>query len=109
MIDGTGRRPVPGKAGDMTSRNRFIMADLDTPKLRPGLRVTTGPEPNSVVIEDQFRLGGPLLLSRAAFDLIRLFDGEKTLASIQVESAILFGGEMVPLDTIANLIAGLDQ
>ena len=93
----------------MTSRNRFVMADLDTPKLRPGLRATTGPEPNSVVIEDQFRLGGPLLLSRAAFDLIRLFDGEKSLATVQAESTVLFGGETVPLDIIQNLIAGLDQ
>ena len=61
----------------MTSRNRFTMADLDTPKLRPGLRATTGREPNTVVMEDQFRLGGPLMLSRAAFDLIRLFDGRE--------------------------------
>jgi MEMO1 family protein len=93
----------------MTSRNRFTMADLDTPKLRPGLRATTGPEPNTVVMEDQFRLGGPLMLSRAAFDLIRLFDGEKTLAALQAESSVLFGGETVPLDVIGNLIAGLDQ
>lgn len=85
------------------------MADLDTPKLRPGLKVMAGPEPNTVVIRDQFRLGGPLLLSRAAFDLIRLFDGEKTLAALQAESTLLFGGQAVPLDVIGNLVAGLDQ
>ena len=93
----------------MTSRNRYIMADLDTPKLRPGLRCLAGPEPNTVVIEDQFRLGGPLLISRAAFDLIRLFDGDKTLAALQQESRILFGGETVPLDVLGNLVSGLDQ
>jgi MEMO1 family protein len=93
----------------MTSRNRFTMADLDTPKLRPGLKPSLGPEPNTVVIEDTFRLGGPLLISRAAFDLIRLFDGQKTLATIQGESSLLFGGELVPLDVIMNLVAGLDQ
>ena len=93
----------------MTSRNRFTMADLDTPKLRPGLRATTGPEPNTVVMEDQFRLGGPLILSRAAFDLIRLFDGAKTFAALQAEASLLFGGEAVPLDVIGNLVAGLDQ
>src|SRR5262245_8350464 len=109
MTNGAGRMPVSGKVSDMTSRNRFVMADLDTPKLRPGLRASTGPEPNTVVIEDQFRLGGPLLISRAAFDLIRLFDGEKTLATLQSESTILFGGETVPLDIIQNLITGLDQ
>src|SRR5258708_1108549 len=93
----------------MTSRNRFIMADLDTPKLRPGLKASTGPEPNTVVIEDQFRLGGPLPISRAAFDLIRLFDGQKTLAILQSESTVLFGGEAVPIDIIAHLFARLDQ
>ncbi len=93
----------------MTSRNRFIMADLDTPKLRPGLRAMAGPKPKTVVIEDHFRLGGPLLLSEAAFDLIRLFDGEKTLAVLQKESTILFGGETVPVDLIGNLVSGLDQ
>jgi MEMO1 family protein len=93
----------------MTSRNRFTMADLDTPKLRRGLRASVGPKPDTVVIEDQFRLGGPLLLSRAAFDLIGLFDGKKSLAVVQTESTVLFGGEMVPLDVIGNLISGLDQ
>ena len=89
--------------------DRRIMADLNTPKLRPGLQVMAGPEPGTVVLVDQFRLGGPLMISRAAFDLIRLFDGEKTLAVLQTESAVLFGGEAVPLDTIANLVRGLEQ
>jgi len=57
-----------------------------------------------VVIEDHFRLGGPLLLSQAAFDLIRLFDGQKTHAVIQAETSILFG-EAISLDIIANLVA----
>jgi MEMO1 family protein len=92
----------------MTSRNGKV-AGLDTPKLRAGLQVANGPEPGTVLIVDQFRLGGPLMLSRAAFDLIRLFDGEKSLTVLQAESRILFGGETVPLDTLSNLIAGLDQ
>src|SRR5262245_9095360 len=85
------------------------MADLDTPKLRPGLQVMAGPEPGTVVLIDQLRLGGPLQLSRAAFDLIRLFDGCKSLAVLQAETAIMFGGEAVPLETLANLIEGLEQ
>ena len=72
------------------------MPTLNTPKLRAGLHAAVGPEPDSVVLMDQFRLGGPLLLSRAAFDLIRLFDGEKTLAILQSESAILFDGACGP-------------
>jgi AmmeMemoRadiSam system protein B len=38
-----------------------------------------------------------------------LFDGEKTLTVLQQESAIIFNGNPVPLDTIGNLVAGLDQ
>jgi AmmeMemoRadiSam system protein B len=85
------------------------MPDLDTPKLRPGLQVMAGPDSQTVIIIDHFRLGGPLQLSRAAFDLIRLFDGRKTLADLQAESVILFDGDAVPLDTLTNLIDGLDQ
>lgn len=85
------------------------MADLNTPKLRPGLQVANGPEPGTVVLVDQFRLGGPLMLSRAAFDLIRLFDGEKSLTVLHQESAILFDGQAVPVETIRNLVDGLEQ
>jgi MEMO1 family protein len=85
------------------------MGDLDRPRLRPGLHAAAGPSPDVVVLMDNFRLGGPLMLSRAAFDLIRLFDGEKTLPTIQAETAIMFAGSPVPLETLANLISGLDQ
>ena len=92
----------------MTSRNGKV-AGLDTPKLRPDLEVANGPMPGTVVLVDRFRLGRPLPLSRAAFDLIRLFDGEKSLTVLQAESAILFQGEAVPLDTLSNFVAVLDQ
>ncbi|HEX3148746.1 MAG TPA: AmmeMemoRadiSam system protein B [Gemmataceae bacterium] len=85
------------------------MAHLETPKLRHGLKASSGPQPNTVVIEDLFRLGGPLILSQPAFDLIRLFDGTKSFAAIQAESSLLFDGQTVALDIIANLAAGLDQ
>lgn len=83
--------------------------ELDKPRLRPGLHAAAGPTADAVVLMDSFRLGGPLMLSRAAFDLIRLFDGEKTLTTIQAETALMFTGSPVPLDTLTNLIAGLDQ
>jgi AmmeMemoRadiSam system protein B len=85
------------------------LGDLDRPRLRHGLHAAAGPNPDVVVLTDHFRLGGPLMLSRAAFDLIRLFDGEKTIATIQAETAIMFAGSPVPLETLANLITGLDQ
>lgn len=86
------------------------MADLNAPKLRlQGLQPFAGPEPGSVVLVDRFRLGGPVMLSRAAFDLIQLFDGEKTLEVIRAESAILFDGSPAPLEEIANLVRGLER
>src|SRR4051812_32462529 len=85
------------------------LATLDTPKLRHGLNAAAGPEPDTVVLMDHFRLGGPLLLSRAAFDLMRLFDGQKTLPVLQAEAAVMFDGAAVQLETLTNLITGLDQ
>ncbi len=92
----------------MTNAKR-VFADLERPKLRHGLHASAGPEPDVVVVMDHFRLGGPLMLSRAAFDLIRLFDGQKTLITIQAEASSMFSGSTVPMETLANLVAGLDQ
>jgi AmmeMemoRadiSam system protein B len=83
--------------------------DRDIPKLRPGLQFTEGQEPGTVLIMDQFRLGGPLQLSRAAFDIIRLFDGRKPLSEIQKESSAMFEGGEVPMKTLENLVQGLDN
>src|SRR5262249_8988378 len=99
-------RPAPGRR-PASLRNRG-MPDLHSPKLRPGREVMAGPEPQIVVIIDHFRLGGPFPLSRDAFDLIRLFDGRKTLADVRAESVIMFG-EAVPLDALTNLVEALDQ
>lgn len=85
------------------------MSPTDTPTLRPGLQAAAGAEPDTVVVHDRFRIGGPIHISRAAFDVIRLFDGAKTLTDIQAETALLFEGQAVDLDTLHNLVAGLDQ
>ena len=91
----------------MSRKPRFV--DLSTPKLRPGLDAALGSEADTVILSDRFRLGAPLVLSRAAFDLIRLFDGKKTLPALQAESALMFEGQEVPIETFENLLAGLDQ
>jgi AmmeMemoRadiSam system protein B len=83
--------------------------NIQSPKLRHGIQAFAGTEPDTVVLTDQFRLGGPLLLSRAAFDIIRLFDGSKTLEIIRDESALMFEGQSVSLETLGNLIEGLDK
>src|SRR6476619_1494004 len=86
------------------------MTSLQAPKLRQhGLQAAVGTDPETVVLSDQFRLGSPLLLSRAAFDVIRLFDGQKTLQVIQAESAVMFEGQPVALEILNNLVAGLEQ
>ncbi|HVK07858.1 MAG TPA: AmmeMemoRadiSam system protein B [Gemmataceae bacterium] len=85
------------------------MNATDTPRLRRGLQFMAGQEPGTVYIADHFRLGGPIQISRAAFDVIRLFDGEKTLHQLQAETAVMFGGEGADLETLGNLVAGLDQ
>lgn len=87
----------------------FSLADLSTPKLRPGLEAALGSNPNTVILSDRFRIGRPLVLSRAAFDLILLFDGKKTLSVLQSESALMFEGTEVPIATFENLLTGLDQ
>src|SRR5262245_34112967 len=69
----TGRRPLEG--GDRMA-HQPIIADAATPKLPPGLHAANGPEPGTRVRVDQFRFAGPLLLSRASVDLIRLFDAQ---------------------------------
>lgn len=84
------------------------MTDLDRPKLRPGLQFMAEAD-DRVAIADQFRLGGPLAVSHAAFDLIRLFDGTRTLLNLQAEAMAMFDGEHVPLDTLQNLVTGLDE
>lgn len=85
------------------------MMPTNVPALRPGLKFVAGDQPGTVVIVDQYRLGGPLQLSLAAFDVIRLFDGERTLEEIRVKSATLFEGSPVPNDVLLNLLTGLDQ
>lgn len=95
------------KGSDWMPRKQML--DLSTPKLRPGLDASLGSEPDTVILTDRFRLGGSLVLSRAAFDLIRLFDGRKTLPTLQAESAVMFEGQPVPIETFENLLAGLDN
>jgi MEMO1 family protein len=85
------------------------MNATDTPRLRRGLQFMVGQEPGMVIVADHFRLGGPIQISRVAFDVIRLFDGEKTLPQLRAETAIMFGGQGADLETLGNLVAGLDQ
>ncbi len=85
------------------------MTDHDIPKLRPGLKAVAGNKPDTVVIIDQYRLGDAIELSHAMFEIVTLFDGHKTLKQIQAETAKMFEGQAVPLETLTNLVRGLDM
>lgn len=95
----------------MTSRNRFTMADAITPRIRTNLGYVAGRDPGIVFIVDPFRLAGPrpVAVGRDVVGLAQLFDGEKTLADVQREAAIVFEGANVPLDVLEQLVGFLDE
>src|SRR6516162_7089330 len=111
MNDGAVRTPLRRKAGDMTSRNRFTMADAITPRIRTNLEYVAGRDPGIVFIVDPFRLAGPrpVAVGRDVVGLAQLFDGEKTLADVQRLAAIVFEGANVPLDVLEQLVGFLDE
>lgn len=84
------------------------MTEQDIPKLRPGLKAVAGDKPDTVIIVDQYKLGDAIELSHAMFELVTLFDGQKNLKQIQAETAKLFEGAPVPMETLLNLVKGLD-
>ena len=81
------------------------------PKLRQNLKAVAGEQPNTVVIHDPFHLGGPIVVSRLAFDTMKLLDGQRTIAEIHADFAKMFddSAQQVSDDTLNNLIAGLDK
>lgn len=84
------------------------MTENDIPKLRPGLKAVAGDKPDTVVIVDRYRLGDAIEISHAMFELVLLMDGVKTLKQIQAETAKMFEGQPVPMETLLNLVHGLD-
>src|SRR5581483_876121 len=46
---------------------------------------------------------------RLGLEIARRLDGQRTLSDIQVDLMRLVGGVLIPLDTIAGLVAGLDE
>jgi len=77
------------------------------PCLRPGLSGER--DGDEIVVFDPMRVGGPLHLSRLAFEVANRLDGIRTLDGIREEVAALAGGAAIPLDEIRNLVAGLDE
>src|SRR5439155_3290110 len=103
--DLTARSPGP-KMGDMSKPPEPLDPSF-RPKLRPGL--TAEPAADGVVVFDRLRIGRVVQISRFGLEVVRRFDGGRTLQEIQLELIELAGGTLVPLDAIAGLAAGLDE
>jgi AmmeMemoRadiSam system protein B len=77
------------------------------PRLRPGL--AGQPAEGGVVLFDPLRIGKPITLTRLGLEIVRRFDGTRTLRDVQAEIMALTSGAIVPLDTFTELVAGLDE
>src|SRR5207245_600966 len=77
------------------------------PMLRPGLAAE--PANGRVVIVDQLRVGNTIEITAFGFELVRRFDGNRTLRDLQREVMELAGGQLVPLEAITALATGLDE
>jgi AmmeMemoRadiSam system protein B len=85
--------------------------DAPDPHVRPKLRphLSAAPAGDGVIVTDPLRVGKPVQLNRLGLEIARRFDGRQTLSDIQVDLMRLVGGVLIPLDTIAGLVAGLDE
>jgi MEMO1 family protein len=85
-------------------------ASID-PEHRPRLRPTLAAEPadDGVLLFDQFRIGGSLRISPLGLEIVKHFNGERTLAQIQESVTRITGGVRVDLQALANLAAALDE
>lgn len=81
------------------------------PSYKPKLRPTLSAEPatDGVVVFDPIRVGRPIQLTRLGFEIIRRFDGNRTLRDVQAEISRLAGGTVIPLGPFAELAAALDE
>lgn len=81
------------------------------PSYRPKLRPTLSAEPadGGVVLFDPIRVGRPVHLTRVGLEIVRRFDGSRTLLDLQAEVIRLAGGTIIPIDTFGELAAALDD
>ncbi len=81
------------------------------PTLRPRLRASLSAEAanDRVRIADRMHIGGTIEVSPFGFEVLRHFDGDHTLQQVQLKLLEATGGQLVPLTSIAELAAGLDE
>lgn len=81
--------------------------DDPRPKLRDRLAAERDGE--AVSVYDPYRVGQPVTLSLLALEIVKRFDGTRTLRDVQAELTQLTGGTVVPLDKLEGLAAALDD
>src|SRR6516162_3208492 len=81
------------------------------PRLRPGLAAAPDPsDKRYIFVWDQMQLAQrPQRLTIIEFSWLQLFDGQRTLRDVQVESMRQLGGTLLPLEWIAGLAARLES
>jgi AmmeMemoRadiSam system protein B len=84
---------------------------LECPRLRPGLAVfQDGHDARYLILCDQLRLNPhSQRLTSWEFLCIQLFDGQRTLRDLQVESMRQLGGQLLTLESISALVRRLDD
>ncbi|HEX4607431.1 MAG TPA: AmmeMemoRadiSam system protein B, partial [Urbifossiella sp.] len=80
---------------------------LPRPKLRDRLAAERAGE--TVNVFDPYRVGESVRLSALALEIVKRFDGTRTLRDVQVELTRLTGGTIVPIDKLEGLATALDQ
>jgi AmmeMemoRadiSam system protein B len=82
----------------------------DRPRLRPGLAAIRDQRDSTrIIIWDQLRISQQQQrLTDVEFDVVQLFDGQRTLRDIQAE-AVRQAGILMPLETFADLARRLDE
>jgi AmmeMemoRadiSam system protein B len=81
------------------------------PHARPKLRqpLAARRTPDGVLLHDPYRLGQPVHLTALGAEIAGRLDGTRTLRDVQAELVRLTGGQLVPVEAVAELVAGLDD
>ena len=90
-----------------------MTTDPDTAHLhsRPTLRQTLSLEQtrDGIVLFDPYRVGKAVGLAPFGWEIVRRLDGRRTLLELQTELQRLTGGREVPIESLTNLIAMLED
>lgn len=84
-----------------------MIAPPDRPKLRQTLSARRTKD--GVALADPHRVGRPVHLSPLAAEIAGRLDGTRTVRDVQADLMRLGGGQLISLDAITGLVAGLDE